>query len=259
MTVAFAVSNGHVSTSRKTRSRSRRLYLFDHTVDRLSARPTTMPPRKQPASTTDTSAATSTTTTRTTRARVTRTTTTEELASGLQAKLTISDPKGKQKVAEIGAQRSAPSRTATRRTQVVKKETSPDIASLSKDLSHGLTLGSRSSGKTREEQCADAMREVNTASRSLTSLVESGWKASTSQATPVQRSSSSKAQDQGSVAKQQAYSARQFLEVLRELRSGDLDVERAASSLIGKLIALDMVRITFLPRHPSDSLIYTLV
>lgn len=121
-------------------------------------------------------------------------------------------------------------------------EGTSDVAGLARELAKGLTLASRQTEKTREERCADAMREVNSASRSLSAIVESGWKSSAASAKVPQRSSTSKQPDQATAAAQHASSAKSALRELRELKPGDIDVERAASSLIGRLISLELVR-----------------
>ncbi|KIP07348.1 hypothetical protein PHLGIDRAFT_30059 [Phlebiopsis gigantea 11061_1 CR5-6] len=141
---------------------------------------------------------TTTATTSTTRTRPTRTASakTDDVTATLATKLSISDPKGKQ--------RSQPAE------------------------------------KTREERIADAMREVNTSSRGLSGLVEAGWKKSRYSVATTQRTSKSKEPDNSSQAISYTESAKRALGVLRELKPGDIDVERAASSLVGKIVSLEM-------------------
>ncbi|KAI0360283.1 hypothetical protein OH77DRAFT_1393661 [Trametes cingulata] len=74
------------------------------------------------------------------------------------------------------------------------------------------------------------MRAVNSASKSLSAIQESGWKASDAKSDKTT----------AAAAVKHATSARKELGVLRELSPGEVDVERAASSLVGKLIALEM-------------------
>ncbi|KAI9061528.1 hypothetical protein FKP32DRAFT_1654199 [Trametes sanguinea] len=74
------------------------------------------------------------------------------------------------------------------------------------------------------------MRVVNSASKSLSAVAESGWKASQSKSDRTTAASAVK----------HATTARKELNVLRELSPGDSDVERAASSIVGKLMALEM-------------------
>jgi hypothetical protein len=76
---------------------------------------------------------------------------------------------------------------------------------------------------------AAAMRAVNAASQTLSGLVQSGWRAGSGK-------KSSEAVGAGENASKE----------LRELRAvcmGDVDVERAASSVVGKLIVLELVRL----------------
>ncbi|KAI0691256.1 peptidase family C50-domain-containing protein [Cerioporus squamosus] len=77
------------------------------------------------------------------------------------------------------------------------------------------------------------MRAVNAASKSLSVLLE-------------QRSKASQAKSDRSATEsvtKQAISARKDLNVLRELNPGDVDIERAASSMVGKLVNLEMYSI----------------
>ncbi|KAK0220404.1 cysteine peptidase C50 [Armillaria fumosa] len=80
-----------------------------------------------------------------------------------------------------------------------------------------------------ERQRVVAMRAVNSASQSLASIVASGWKRSTGDS-PRKLTE----------AKSAATSAAAHITSLRELCPGDIDVERAAMSVLGKLVALDM-------------------
>lgn len=200
---------------------------------------TTMPPRKQPTTNTTTAKAKVATTTRT---RPTRATTdkTDELTATLATKLTISNPKGRQRPTETTTQRATSSRL--RKEKATDGGSASDVTQLAQNLAIGLSLGSQLKERTREELCTDAMREVNSASRGLSSIVESGWKRSTSSPTPAQRGAKSNQPDRESQASDYAVSARSALQMLRELKPGDMDVERAASSLVGKLVASEMVR-----------------
>ncbi|RDX51597.1 hypothetical protein OH76DRAFT_1346650 [Lentinus brumalis] len=71
------------------------------------------------------------------------------------------------------------------------------------------------------------MRAVNAASKSLSALLE-------------QRSKTKSDRAAAESVTKQAISARKDLNVLRELSPGDADIERAASSMVGKLINLEM-------------------
>ncbi|KZT63999.1 hypothetical protein DAEQUDRAFT_815284 [Daedalea quercina L-15889] len=75
---------------------------------------------------------------------------------------------------------------------------------------------------TVEERRANAMRTVNTISKTLSELIASG---------SVKKS-------QG-VIEEMINSARHALRELRELNPGDVDIERAASSVAGKLVSLE--------------------
>ena len=85
-----------------------------------------------------------------------------------------------------------------------------------------------------EETKASSMRNVNSVLQILSSAIKSGWKASTARR-GVMPSSTSIA---SSVS-----SALESIAVLRKMSPGVLDVERAALSIAGKLLALEMVRI----------------
>ncbi|EIW51672.1 separase [Trametes versicolor FP-101664 SS1] len=74
------------------------------------------------------------------------------------------------------------------------------------------------------------MRNVNAASKSLSAVAESGWKASDAKSDRTTAASAVK----------HAASARKELNVLREFSPGEVDVERAASSVVGKLVSLEM-------------------
>ncbi|KAI0634651.1 peptidase family C50-domain-containing protein [Trametes polyzona] len=74
------------------------------------------------------------------------------------------------------------------------------------------------------------MRTVNAASKALSSVLDSGWRASDSKSNKSTAASAVK----------QATLARKELATLREIAQGEVDVERAASSLVGKLISLEM-------------------
>jgi separase len=89
--------------------------------------------------------------------------------------------------------------------------------------------------RSRQDNRISAMHMVNNASQGLTTVIKSGWKAPSSgtalkkPATPHE-------------AFGLAASARAALEDLRMISPGDVDVERAAISVAGKLLSLDMVR-----------------
>ena len=76
-----------------------------------------------------------------------------------------------------------------------------------------------------------AMRSVNSASQELSNVVRSGWKKSLSNFSKTTLSN----------AESSALTAEENLCVLRRIRLQDMDVERAAVSVLGKLVTLDMV------------------
>lgn len=91
------------------------------------------------------------------------------------------------------------------------------------------------------------MRTVNAASRSLSGIVDSGWKYTTSEKTkpsPTQgrlKKPSVQVDTNAAEVEKLAASAKNDLAILRELRPGNIDIERAASSIVGKLISLESV------------------
>lgn len=103
--------------------------------------------------------------------------------------------------------------------------------------------------RTPEQVRIDSMKAVNNASQALSGVIQSGWKASTSLA----GTSSDKATI--SVVQKSATDAEKHLAVLRTVKTGELslhlDIERAACSVLSKLVALEMVRLppTFYYRY----------
>ena len=115
---------------------------------------------------------------------------------------------------------------------------------LSKDLADKLTINN-DKGKQKgrgEESHPEAkkltsMRAVNGASQTLSNVAQSGWKKSiggTMSKTTLNTIASSAAE------------AAKHLRVLRRISPGDIDVERAALSVLGKLLVLEMVCYIFL-------------
>ncbi|KAI8971333.1 peptidase family C50-domain-containing protein [Trametes punicea] len=137
---------------------------------------------------------------------------------------------------------AAKTRTASTRTARAASATKPSKSSstlssddLAEKLATKLTI-SDFKGKAKDvittshEREAAAMRAVNLASKSLSVVAESGWKASQAKADRTT----------AATAVKDAAIARKELAVLRELSPGEVDIERAASSIAGKLIALEM-------------------
>ncbi|KAI0266095.1 peptidase family C50-domain-containing protein [Gloeopeniophorella convolvens] len=88
--------------------------------------------------------------------------------------------------------------------------------------------------KTPQERRVSAMRSVNAASQGLGAVVKTGWKAP-SEVPPTKKPAAAPHEAFGL-----ATSARIALEELRGISPGDVDVERAAISIAGKLLGLDM-------------------
>lgn len=122
---------------------------------------------------------------------------------------------------------SRPGRSAVR-----AKTTLDDLAD---EVANKLTLreprtvkGKAKAVPTNEERKATAMRTVNTVSKTLSELVA--------------RNSSRRIQK---IPEETINTAICALQSLRELNPGDVDTERAASSMAGKLVSLEMVRASF--------------
>jgi separase len=75
-----------------------------------------------------------------------------------------------------------------------------------------------------------AMLSVNAASQDLSKVIQSGWKKSSSSSKTTLQSTTSSAS-----------AAVKHVAVLRNLCPDDVDVERAAASILGKLVALELV------------------
>ncbi|KAH7929994.1 hypothetical protein BV22DRAFT_1001613 [Leucogyrophana mollusca] len=127
--------------------------------------------------------------------------------------------------------------TSTRTTTTSRAKSAVDA--LAANLEANLAITSTTKGKQKaipaesmspEKTRLSAMRNVNKASHSLSSVVQSGWKASSEQ--PKKKSATLTSVSAAVSA------ANRALEDLREICPDDLDVERAASSIVGKLITL---------------------
>src|SRR5258705_10254051 len=118
---------------------------------------------------------------------------------------------------------------------------------LAKDLADNLSIDN---GKRKQKDQEDhwqvtnseakklvSMRAVNSASQTLSNVTQSDWKKSTG-------GTSSKTTLNTVVSS--AAEAAKHLRVLRRISPGDIDVERAALSILGKLIVLEMVCYIFL-------------
>jgi len=125
---------------------------------------------------------------------------------------------------------TASSRMASRAT----KTSSISADKLAEQLASRLTISNdkgkqKASGTpTQDEIRVCAMKAVNSASQALSTVVQSGWKKSTGKASPP------------SVATSVAAAVKN-LAVLRKICPNEVDIERAAMSLLGKLVALELV------------------
>ena len=142
-------------------------------------------------------------------------------------------------------------RAKTRRTLVVptkKGSVKEKAASVStEDVTHRLAstltisnakgVGAEHSGapESIQDRRISVMRAVNGASQGLTAVVKSGWKAPSAE--PSTKKSTATRHEAFSLAA----SALSALGDLRVISPGDVDVERAAISVAGKLLSLDMV------------------
>jgi separase len=132
-------------------------------------------------------------------------------------------------------------RTLTRQPPKSKLAGSITADQLVNELASKLTLND-GKGKQRAEESsqdtkASSMRSMNSVSQTLTGIIQSGWRKSSSdsasRATLVNANSSASA-------------AAKHLAILRRLCPNDVDVERAAVSVLGKLVTLEMVRFVFI-------------
>ena len=114
-------------------------------------------------------------------------------------------------------------RTVSRKPSKSLKNTLSPGDSLAGDFATKLAIGN-------PESKLSAMLSVNAASQDLSRVIQSGWKKS---------SSSSKATLQSTTSS--ASAAVKHVAVLRNLCPDDMDVERAAASILGKLVALELV------------------
>jgi separase len=131
--------------------------------------------------------------------------------------------------------------TASTRPGRPTKATTISADKLAEQLASGLTISNEKKGKQKasplflseEDIRLSAMRSVNSASQALSAMVQSGWKRSletpSSTQTLVNANASTVTVNKG-------------LAVLRQMCPDDVDVERAAVSVLGKLVALELVR-----------------
>lgn len=116
---------------------------------------------------------------------------------------------------------------------------------LASDLQQKLTLGTQEdeilqSDKTSEERRVETMRVINSTSKALSEIAASGWTATCD--SKAARGRHGDALYHSSTVLEHAQVARDGLSFLRNLNPGDVDIERAAVNLAGKLNTLEMVR-----------------
>ena len=118
---------------------------------------------------------------------------------------------------------------------ITKRLASTLTISKAKGARNGAATEHSGAQKSSQDKRVSAMRAVNAASQGLTSVMKTGWKA------PRAEPSAPKSTAARHEAFGLAASARTALADLRVLSPGDVDVERAAISVAGKLLSLDMV------------------
>ncbi|KAI0344016.1 hypothetical protein BDW22DRAFT_1114942 [Trametopsis cervina] len=172
--------------------------------------------------------------------------TTDELAGRIESRLRISKDKDAQKdknLASIAVTKRHVSRLPTG-TRAKRPDAESDADALAATMKQKLSISMEKPKemKTDSEICGEVMRAVNVASKALSSLAETGWKnqdyyqpASTPKAS---KASLAAKEDVASRVVANAEAIKTGLCTLRELRPGDIDIERAACSATGKLISL---------------------
>ncbi|KAJ6630611.1 peptidase family C50-domain-containing protein [Mycena sp. CBHHK59/15] len=100
-------------------------------------------------------------------------------------------------------------------------------------ISKPQTKGKEKATLPLEDPRMSAMRAVNSASQALTDMAKSGWRKS-SDVPPPKRSAAFVS------ASASAALAAKHLALLRDMSPRDLDIERAAGSVLGKLVTLEM-------------------
>ncbi|KAJ3742013.1 cysteine peptidase C50 [Lentinula detonsa] len=114
-----------------------------------------------------------------------------------------------------------------------------DPDSLATQFAKTLTINDRTTSKGKqkatstEEKKLEAMRMVNSASQQLSTIAQSGWKRSSDAGNKRKSEAAASALEASSTAAR-------HLAFLRSVSDGDLNVERAAMSIIGKLVALEI-------------------
>lgn len=196
-----------------------------------------MPPRREPSTRAVKPATAAATTTRTRTRAATNPPNPDDLADNLATNLTVADPKGKARARVPVAPRATTSRATRAPTRTASKSGSSEVTGLTQAFAGKLAITEQAPTKSQEERCQEAMRLVNTASRGLSEIAESGWKFGSS----ASATSKSKSSDKTPVIAGHYKTAMASLVTLREFRPDDVDIERAASSIVGKLLSMEMV------------------
>ncbi|KAJ7449960.1 cysteine peptidase C50 [Mycena latifolia] len=126
--------------------------------------------------------------------------------------------------------RPAPMRTKQRVNTSSGDQLADKLSSLT--ISKPKTKGKEKATLSPEERRVSVMRAVNSASQELSDAIQSGWRKSSD--VPLKKSQAFVS------ASASATLAAKHLALLREISPGDLDIERAAGSVVGKLVTLEM-------------------
>ncbi|PPQ82925.1 hypothetical protein CVT24_008809, partial [Panaeolus cyanescens] len=152
--------------------------------------------------------------------------------------------------------KSIKSSTSSRASRPTKPKSTASITDqLADQLATKLVIESakgkqKAEGSDGEATKLTAMRAVNASSQTLSGVVQSGWKKSASQA----------AKSTLSTVNTAVSTCTKHLAILRKLSPDDLDVERAALSVLGKLVALEMWEVALnMSGEMHPRLIYRLV
>ncbi|OCH85114.1 hypothetical protein OBBRIDRAFT_891378 [Obba rivulosa] len=145
----------------------------------------------------------------------------------------VSTQKSRQPITRVSRTTRAKPTPASTEALATQLATKLHISDSPQDVKGKAKANGKPSPLSAEQRRTEAMLAVNSASKSLSSLVQSGWKAGSG-------SKLSKQSRQDVSSTELARSARGGLRQLRELSPGDVDIERAASSVVGKLVSLEM-------------------
>ena len=142
----------------------------------------------------------------------------------------------------------------TKKASAKEKAVSVSADDLTRRLASTLTIsnakgvGTDYSGapESTQDRRISIMRAVNSTSQRLTAVMKSGWKAPSVE--PSRKKSTTALHEAFGLAT----SVRIALRDLRVISPGDVDVERAANSVAGKLLSLDMVSHRFISFERSS-------